>query len=669
MNPGIYYPASFFQNLMPLVEFMPAGKKIEVPVHSQLLDAARLAGVEISTPCGGEGTCGKCVVTVLSGRVDSDSLGQLPGEMVADGQVLACRTRLPEGTVVVEVGEPIERSAPTSHDDEETCLVRKELMPKDWDFDPLAAKWRLKVPAPQPGDGLSDLDRITRTIQHDWGKLPLIYSLSVMREVASALRVADGLVTVTLIREPNQLRVIRIEPGDCTTGHYAIAVDVGTTTVAAQLISLTQGKILGTCSDYNGQIVCGSDVISRINYARRREWLLELQSRVLHTVNRLIREVCRNHGVEPQEVCNAVISGNTVMTHLVLGLNPEHLRLNPYVPTVKEVGYLAAAEVGIEINPDSWIYFSPSVGSYVGGDITAGLLCTDLATDSEAVSLFIDIGTNGEIVIGNCDFLMGCACSAGPAFEGGGVACGMRAALGAIEAVAIDRETGQARCSSIGGGKPKGICGSGMIDLLANLYLTGWIDPSGKLNRGRSSPYIEVHGRRAMYVIVPAEASGTGKPIFINETDIENILRAKASIYSAVALMLKHLGISIFDLTSIYIGGGFGRYLDLENAIIIGLLPDLPRERFHYIGNSSLMGSYMVVVSQDYRLRQLRLARRMTYLELNTDPSYMDEYTGALFLPHTNLKLFPSVKERAHRGNSKLQIPLDVAGQTVRSLT
>ncbi len=645
---------------MPVIDFVPSGKRIEVPARSQLLDAARMAGVEITTPCGGEGTCGKCVVTVLSGRVDSDSLGQLPAEMVADGQVLACRTRLLEEPVVVEIGEATERLSLESHDEEATCLVRKELLPRDWDFDPLAVRWQLKVLAPRREDGLSDLDRVTRAVRRDWGKLTIVHSLSAMRQVASALRAENGLVTVTLIREPNQLRVIRVEPGDRTTGHYAIAVDVGTTTVAAQLISLTHGKVLGTCSDYNAQISCGQDVISRINYANQGARLQELQSRVLLTVNRLIREVCRNHGVEPGEICNAVISGNTVMTHLLLGLDPEYIRLDPYVPTVKEVGYLAASEVGIEIYPDSWIYFSPSVGSYVGGDITAGLLSTDLATDSEAISLFIDIGTNGEVVVGNCDFLISCACSAGPAFEGGGVVCGIRAALGAIEKVTVDRETGSAQYSTIGGGKPKGICGSGMIDLLANLRLTGWIDPSGKLDRVRFNPLIEVYGRRATYQIAPAVETATGKPIFISETDIENILRAKAAIYSAAALILKRVGLNFSDLANVYIGGGFGRFLDLENAILIGLLPDLPREKFHYIGNSSLMGSYMVVVSQDYRQRQLNLAHRMTYLELNTDSSYMDEYTGALFFPHTDLDLFPSVKEKMARSNAGIPRILQV---------
>jgi uncharacterized 2Fe-2S/4Fe-4S cluster protein (DUF4445 family) len=282
----------------------------------------------------------------------------------------------------------------------------------------------------------------------------------------------------------------------------------------------------------------------------------------------------------------------------------------------------------------------------VGGDITAGILCTDLATATEEVNLFIDIGTNGEIVLGNSSFLMTCACSAGPAFEGSGIECGMRASTGAIEKVQVDPATGLARYSTVGNVPPRGICGSGMIDLVAQLFLTGWIDAAGKFDRVRPCAAIRIEGRRASYTLAAAGESGTGKPILVTEIDIENILRTKASIYAACALMLSQVGLRFEDLRHIYIAGGFGRFLDLENATVIGLVPDLPRERFRYIGNSSLMGSYMVVVSQDYRQRQLELAQRMTYLELNTDPAYMEQYTGALFLPHTDPTRFPSVTAR-----------------------
>jgi uncharacterized 2Fe-2S/4Fe-4S cluster protein (DUF4445 family) len=629
---------------MPTVEFRPSGKKIQVPPLTRLLDTARQAGVEIESPCGGEGTCGKCIVRVASGEVDSRSLSTLPQAAVAEGYVLACATRLLQEDLTVEVPEQAVLEGGKFASENETHLVRQELLPKQWEFDPLAVKWRVQVVPPRLESGWSDLDRLTRAIQHDWGNQPVEYSLLGIRKVADTLRAAEGQVTATIVRDSGRLHVINIEPGDTTLRHYAIAVDVGTTTIAVQVIDLAVAQIVAARSDYNDQIACGLDVISRINYARSPERLEELRKRVLNTINRLIHQVAKSRGVDPHEISNAAVSGNTVMTHLLLGLNPEYLRLEPYTPTLLQVPYLRNAEIGIDINPQAWIYFSPSVGSYVGGDITAGILCTDLATTTEDINLFIDIGTNGEIVVGNNSFLMACACSAGPAFEGGGIECGMRASTGAIEKVWIDAATGLARYSTVGNVRPRGICGSGMIDLVARLFLTGWIDPAGKFDRVRPCPAIHVEGRRASYTIAPAEASDTGKPIVITEVDIENIIRTKASIYSACALMLKQVGVSFDDIRHIYIAGGFGRFLDLENAAAIGLIPDLPREKFHYIGTSSLMGSYMVVVSQDFRQRQLEVAQRMTYLELNTDPAYMEQYTGALFLPHTDPARFPTIK-------------------------
>jgi uncharacterized 2Fe-2S/4Fe-4S cluster protein (DUF4445 family) len=631
---------------MPKVEFHPSGQSIQVPPQTRLLDAARQAGVEIESPCGGDGTCGKCLVRVTSGEVDSRSLGTLPDAAIADGYVMACATRLLSEDLTVEVPKQATMEGGQFASENETHLVRQELLPRQWEFDPLAVKWLLQVEEPRLESGLSDLDRLTRAIQRDWGPRPVEFSLLSIRKLAETLRAAGGQVTATLVRDSGRLHVIDIEPGDTTLRHFAIAIDVGTTTIAVQLIDLVVAQIVAARSDYNDQIACGLDVIGRINYARTPERLEELRLRVLSTINWLIRQVAGTRGVAPEEISNAAISGNTVMTHLLLGLNPEHLRLAPYTPTLLQVPYLHNSEIGITINPQAWIHFSPCVGSYVGGDITAGILCTDLAAPSENISLFIDIGTNGEVVLGNSSFLMACACSAGPAFEGGGIECGMRASTGAIEKVWIDAATGTARYATVGNVRPRGICGSGMIDLVAHLFLTGWIDPAGKFNCVRPCPAIRVEGRRATYTLASAEESATGKALIITEIDIENIIRTKASIYSAVALMLKQVGLGFEDLQHIYIAGGFGRYLDLENATIIGLIPDLPRDRFRYIGNSSLMGSYMVVVSQDFRQRQLELARRMTYLELNTDPAYMEQYTGALFLPHTDPTKFPSLQDK-----------------------
>jgi len=637
---------------MPTVEFLPSGLRAEVSPGTELLEAARRAGVELDAFCGGQGTCGTCLVRVTAGRVDVDASVLAP-EAEA-GWVQACSTRVLDERVSVEVPEQTGREE-GQFADAAAGPARGDLLPKDLlpepvgrELDPLVTKRLLRVAPPRLQDGLSDLDRVTRALSglcEEWSTPEVEYTLPAMRAAARALRADDGKVTLTLIRERSRLHVIGVEAGDCTSRLHGIAVDVGTTTLAVQLIDLCTGRILATRTDYNAQIPCGLDVISRINYARRPGGLEELRRRAMDTLNRLVLDAVDGRQVEASEIRSAVISGNTTMIHLLLGLPPEHIRLDPYAPTVLQPPLLRAAELGLAIAADAGIFLSPCVGSYMGGDITAGLLCTDLAEDSEAVSLFIDIGTNGELVIGNAEFLVACACSAGPAFEGGGIDCGMRAAVGAIERVEVDPENGRAHYSTIGGVAPRGLCGSGMIDLLANLLLAGWIDLGGKLDRSRESPCIETDGKHARYVIAPAEETPRGRPIAISEAGIANIIRAKAAIYSASSLMLKQVGLAFSDLAKIYIAGGFGRFLDLEKAITIGLVPDLPRERFHFIGNASLMGSYRAAVSRDSRRRQLDLARRMTNVELSTDLAYMDEYTGALFLPHTDLSQFPSIAD------------------------
>ena len=523
--------------------------------------------------------------------------------------------------------------------------MRLELLPRQWEFDPLAVKWLLQVEPPQLEDGRSDLDRLTRAVQQDWGKRPVDYSLLGLRDAGRHAARSQGQVTATIVRDSGRLHVINIEPGDTTLRHFAVAIDVGTTTIAVQLINLAVAQIVGRAERLQRP--------DRLRPGRHQPHQLRPQPRApggaAHPRARHHQPPDPPGGQKPRrgpgEISNAAVSGNTVMTHLLLGLNPGASRLAPYTPTVLQVPYLRNSEIGIEINPQAWIHFSPAVGSYVGGDITAGILCTDLATDTEDINLFIDIGTNGEIVLGNNSFLMACACSAGPAFEGGGIECGMRASTGAIEKVQVDPLTGVARYSTVGNVPPRGICGSGMIDLVAQ-SVPDRLDrspPASSIALAPAPPSRSKAGARPTPSPRPPRAAPASRS-WSREIDIENIIRTKASIYAACALMLNQVGLRFEDLRHIYIAGGFGRFLDLENATVIGLIPDLPRERFHYIGNSSLMGSYMVVVSQDYRQRQLELARRMTYLELNTDPAYMDQYTGALFLPHTDPARFPSVK-------------------------
>ena len=629
---------------MPKITFQPSGKTIDVKSGTELLDAARKADLKINSSCGGEGTCGDCVVRIISGYLESDSPGILSHQAFEEGFILACKTRIIEDDVIIDLSEQLGDKAGKFLDNQKSKnLIQKELLPKNWQLKPLCFRWGINVPQPQLEDGLSDLDRLLRRLQQDFGNKEIVYSFPLMHKLADTLRAENGNINLMLIEEPHQIRIIDIQPDSWDQGQYGIAIDVGTTTVAVQLVHLPQAKIIDTQIDYNSQVECGLDVISRINYARKPERLKELRQRVLKTINELIQKTTKNQNVEPEHIYNAVVSGNTTMIHLLLGLTPEFIRLAPYTPTILEAPNITAADAGIKINPQSWIYFSPAVGSYVGGDITAGLLCTDISTDSDDVNLFIDIGTNGETVLGSRDFLLTCACSAGPAFEGGGIDCGMRAASGAIENAEAYPETGMATFQTIGNTKPIGICGTGIINLIADLFISGWLDSAGKLNRTKACPAIQIEGRRARYVIVPAEESGSGKEIYINETDIENLIRTKAAIYSACSLMLNQIDLKFEDLTSIYIAGAFGNFLDIKKAITIGLFPDLPFEKFRYIGNASLMGSYMCLVSQEFKEKQKQLAQRMTYLELNTDPTYMEQYTGALFLPHTDRERFPSV--------------------------
>ena len=646
---------------MPEIRFLPSRSLVSVAPGTSLMEAARAAGIELDSPCGGKGSCGKCIVRIASGDADSESLGTLSRTAVAEGYALACRAHVLEEDLEVEIPERQGwKGGQFTDADEDLALVSRELLPTNWEVEPLAMKWLLDVSEAKKDEGLSDIDRLTRAFSKDWGRGEVLYPLLVLRRVADALRAEGGKVTVSLIRDGEIFRIIDIEAGDTTSRHYGLAIDIGTTTIAVQLVFLPTATPLGTRNDYNAQVTCGLDVISRINYARASGHLEELRERVLGTVNKLIAQVCEAHGVRPGEVANAVIAGNPTMTHLALGLKPEYLRLDPYTPTASKFPYMTAREVGLDINPESWLFFCPSVGSYVGGDITAGILCTNLVepqaqgASGEAqagLSLFIDIGTNGEIVIGNGDFLITCACSAGPAFEGGGIECGMRAAVGAIERVRVDAASGEPTSWTVGNVKPRGICGSGMICLLSDLYLKGWMDGQGRLSRDRPSSWIEIEGRKARYLLATAQDSGTGAALYITEADIDNIIRAKAAIHSACSMLLEKVGLGFGDLERLYIAGGFGRFLDIGQAVVLGLLPDLPRERFTYLGNSSLTGAYMVLVSRDFKKRMEEGAARMTYIDLGSESEYMDHYTASLFVPHTDLGLFPSVAARRAAAN------------------
>lgn len=425
---------------------------------------------------------------------------------------------------------------------------------------------------------------------------------------------------------------------------YGIACDIGTTTIALNLVDLKNGKIINTTTGLNQQIKCGEDIISRINYSEKPGQLLELHKLIIMTINRLIKEACNSSKISFQDIYYASVTGNTTMIHFFLNLEASYIRLESAVPSTNQAPLILSRDLGLAMNHATKIHCAPSVGSYVGGDITAGLLCTPLLCDSEKIFMFIDIGTNGELVIGNNDWLMTCACSAGPAFEGKGIKCGMPATNGAIFKLKLSKK-GEPKYKVIGDCKPAGLCGSALIDLLSELFINGFINRQGKFNENKASGRIIETESGKGFLIENKENCYWEKDLIITENDITNLIRTKGAVFSACSLLVKKVGIDFNKIDSFYIAGGFGQNLNIENAIRIGLFPDLARDKFHYVGNSSLLGAYLTLLSDKNKNFLKDISKKMTYIELNQESDYMDKYTGALFLPHTNMDLFPSIKK------------------------
>ncbi|HZD31512.1 MAG TPA: ASKHA domain-containing protein [Candidatus Angelobacter sp.] len=611
---------------MPTVCFQPGDRLAEVPAGTLIHQAALRAGIlELELPCGGEGSCGLCKV-------------KLEGN---DTPILACQTKVNSDIVVwLPERQQGERVLGDSH-----ALVDPKLLPQTGHLAPLYRHLQLTVPPASVEEHYSDWSRLVREMNRGNGSLPASCDLSVLRQLAGAIRAADGKVTVTVEESAGRPYVREVQPDHRTSRVLGLAVDIGTTTVATQLVDLNDGSLLATQTSYNLQIRRGADVINRIDYARFPERLEELRGLVLETINTLIEQMARANSLDPHDIRAAFLAGNTTMTHLFLGLPPRYIRESPYVPTVNSVPEFRAREVGLNIDPEGLIVCAPGVGSYVGGDITSGLLCTELPYNEHDVFLFMDIGTNGEIVIGNADWMVACACSAGPAFEGAGIKCGMRAAEGAIEGVTVGEDGHSLEYSVLGGVKPAGICGSGLISLLGELFRHEIVDRSGRFFQSPGSGRITQRENRRAFVLASREQTATGEELVITEADLENLIRTKAAIYAAGSLVLENVGLTWNAIARVYIAGGFGRYIRIADAVEIGMLPDLPLDRFCYIGNSSLTGAYMALLSREHRRRLAEIATRITYVDLSSNPRYMDSYIQALFLPHTDLGQFPTVAQ------------------------
>ena len=635
------------------ITFLPDNLTIIAEKDVTILTAAISAGIYINSTCGGDGICGKCKVIVNSGQVDCLPNGIITPIEKKNNIYLACLTRIQSDLVVtVPDGSRINFDKLTPEELEERLngLYSKaeDIWPakiqsedKIFKHSPFATKLYLELPKPTLNDSVSDLERLYRALRK-FEEFPVIQTgLFNIRQLGQFLRDYDWKVTVTLGKRNNAVEIVLIEPGDTAGKNFGLCFDIGTTTISGQLVNLNSKKILGTKAAYNQQAAFGSDVITRIVHAAKADGLAQLHNAVSDTMNQIIKELTFEYNVKLNDLNCIVCSGNTTMIHLLLNMDPAHIRKEPYVPTANFLPVLRASEADIIINSRGLLACVAGVSSYVGGDTTAGVLSSGIYQKEEP-SILIDIGTNGEIVLGNKDFLVACAASAGPAFEGSGVTSGMRASSGAIQKISINRKDFSVQYSTIADKLPRGICGSGYIDLLSEMLEAGVIDKSGKIKIQGSR--IRQSDSGLEFVVCFKEETENNQDIVINEADIENLKRSKGAIYSAVSILVKHLGLDFSAIDKFYIAGGFGTYLDIGKAIKIGLLPDLERSKFVFIGNSSLAGARQILLSTQAMAMADELAAKITYFELSVDPGYMEEYSQALFFPHTDLVKFPTVK-------------------------
>jgi uncharacterized 2Fe-2S/4Fe-4S cluster protein (DUF4445 family) len=614
------------------------GKTITATPDENIYQALRNSGVYLVASCGGKGVCGKCRVKVHEGKYRTESATKLKKKDIGENIVLACTT-FPEEDILIEIPEESKLVIGDKIAVSKSKVFLDFLRAEEPVLTPPVRKILLTLMPPTIEDNISDVERLKRALSehaiHD-----MRFSHGFIQSMAKSLRQHAWSANLTYTENFEAISIVSPE----RMKHYGLAIDIGTTTVVVYLVDCTDGTLLDVGVTFNSQMRFGDDVITRIVHATEGGAIHELRNAVINDINGLLGPMVQRNHINRDDIDCVVLSGNTTMAQLFWGIDPSSIREEPYIPTVNAYPVWKASVAKIMINHQAPIYTMPCVGSYVGGDITAGVLASKMHRNPE-VALFMDIGTNGEIVVGNNEWLITAATSAGPCFEGSGIRHGMRATEGAIESIKIDSSTFEVQLGIIGDAQPTGICGSGMIDAISELFFTGIIDQKGKFMRDLNTDRIRIDEEGPEFILHRGEV----KDIVLTEADIENILRAKAAIYAGMSVLLKEVGLSLDIVERIYIAGGFGNYLNVEKAIMIGMLPDMPQEKFSFIGNTSIAGAYLCLLSDKMRREAEEIAKTMTYVELSVSRGFMDEYMSALFLPHTNIDLFPSIKEMYNR--------------------
>ena len=622
---------------------------IECNAGDNLLELARRANVAIDAPCSGNGSCGKCKVKLVEGELESFKSRHISDEEYSAGWRLSCNAKVLTDCVVwvpdiASAYQSRMKTADLSSPKEiaifEDC--QRDLQNSGIEFTNNFRSAVVSMAEPTLDDTMPDIERFTWAVREALGVEKVKVPFAVMVKLASTLREFGWTVCVKGELQGDSFLCMEIcDPAD--TAIVGCAIDIGTTTVTMVLVDLENGKILAKGSSGNGQIRYGADVINRIIEQGRPGGKKKLQDAIVkETLNPIIASLCKSANVNARSILRLCVAANTTMNHLFVGVDAEPVRMEPYIPSFFGWEGLLAGDLKLPANPLAPVQIAPNIGSYVGGDITAGTLAAGL-WDKDEMSLFIDLGTNGELVFGNRDFLMSCACSAGPAFEGGDISCGMRATDGAVEACTIDKATMEPTLTIVGdeGQRVVGICGSGIIDIISELFRTGIINAQGKFVREGDRVRRDQHGM-GRYVLAFAEDSETGREVSINEVDIDNFIRAKGAIFSAIDTLLKSVDMDVEMIDHVYVAGGIGSGINMKNAVNIGMLPDVDLSKYSYIGNSSLTGAYAMVLSDQADAKCAEVGANMTYLELSTYPGYMDSFVAACFIPHTDRNLFPN---------------------------
>jgi uncharacterized 2Fe-2S/4Fe-4S cluster protein (DUF4445 family) len=630
------------------LRILPSGKVINVRKNYNLQQAILDGGINIESSCGGTGTCGKCRVKVISGHIVQEQNNSKAGRKNKDGFVLSCLSTV-AGDSVIEIqpqrhkvkGKIDEGGFKPGIDKVYKSISRNELLPVE--IKPWIEKFKISVEEPSIFYNTSDLYRLKRSLPDNLQQfIPEInIPIDVIRKIPDALRKNNWEATITYDRHSRS--IINIQPGNTLDQCFGIAVDIGTTTLVLYLVDLATGDILDSASEYNPQIRYGEDIINRIVYSLKNDGLEKLSHILFDTMNAMISRLLKSANVSPENIVSVMVAGNPTMLHLFYGVSPRFIREMPYITAVNKFPVSVSKELGLKNIKNAMVHSIPGVSGYLGGDITSGVLAINMARKKE-LSLLLDLGTNGELVVGNSDWMMGCSCSAGPAFEGGGVKCGIRAVDGAIEKVSIEKDTLNCIIEVIGNNKPVGICGSGLIDLISEMFLKGVIDRRGKFEKSIENRHLKYIDDEYRYIVSYGKSNASGEDIFISEVDIENLVRAKAAVYAGIKTLLEEVDLKIENIDKIYIAGGLGKNINIKSAIIIGMFPDINTARYHFLGNTSITGSYLSLLSEDRFNMSEKIADSITYIDLSVNMKFMERYIAGIFLPNTELKDFPTVE-------------------------